>query len=76
MADEGREFDDVLKEAQDLGYAEANPTSDVDGFDSMYKLSILASMAFHARVPVEYIYREGDYRYYPRRYRSGPGARV
>jgi homoserine dehydrogenase len=59
MADEGREFEDVLKEAQDLGYAEANPTSDVDGFDSMYKLSILASMAFHARVPVEYIYREG-----------------
>jgi homoserine dehydrogenase len=59
MADEGREFEDVLKEAQELGYAEANPTSDVDGFDSMYKLSILASMAFHARVPVEYIYREG-----------------
>jgi homoserine dehydrogenase len=59
MADEGREFHDVLKEAQALGYAEADPTSDVDGFDSMYKLSILASMAFHARVPVEYIYREG-----------------
>lgn len=59
MADEGREFGDVLKEAQDLGYAEANPTSDVDGYDSMYKLSILGSMAFHARVPVEYIYREG-----------------
>jgi homoserine dehydrogenase len=59
MADEGREFDDVLKEAQDLGYAEANPSSDVDGFDSMYKLSILASLAFHARVPIEYIYREG-----------------
>lgn len=59
MADEGREFEDVLKEAQNLGYAEANPSSDVDGFDSMYKLSILASLAFHARVPVEYIYREG-----------------
>ena len=59
MADEGREFSDVLKEAQELGYAEANPTSDVDGFDSMYKLSILASMAFHAHVPVKYIYREG-----------------
>ncbi len=59
MADEGRDFEDVLKEAQGLGYAEANPSSDVDGFDSMYKLSILASLAFHARVPVEYIYREG-----------------
>lgn len=59
MADEGRDYEEVLKEAQDLGYAEANPTSDVDGFDSMYKLSILGSLAFHARVPVEYIYREG-----------------
>ena len=59
MADEGREFGDVLKEAQRLGIAEANPSSDVDGFDSMYKLSILASLAFHARVPIEYIYREG-----------------
>ena len=59
MADEGRDFADVLKEAQELGYAEANPSADVDGFDSMYKLSILGSLAFHARVPVEYIYREG-----------------
>ena len=59
MADEGRDFDDVLKEAQELGYAEANPSSDVDGYDSMYKLSILASLAFHAHVPIEYIYREG-----------------
>ena len=59
MSDEGGDYAEVLKEAQDLGYAEANPSSDVDGFDSMYKLSILGSLAFHARVPVEYIYREG-----------------
>ncbi len=59
MADEGRDFDDVLKEAQDLGYAEANPSADVDGFDTMYKLSILGSLAFHAHVPPKYIYREG-----------------
>jgi homoserine dehydrogenase len=59
MDDEGREFEDVLKEAQDLGYAEANPESDVEGYDARYKLSILASMAFHARVPVEKIYCEG-----------------
>ena len=59
MTDEGRDFDEVLKEAQKLGYAEANPASDVEGFDAMYKLSILASLAFHARLPVEYIYREG-----------------
>ncbi|MEF9990195.1 MAG: homoserine dehydrogenase [Christensenellaceae bacterium] len=59
MDDEGRDFDDVLKEAQALGYAEANPTSDVEGYDARYKLSILASMAFHARVPVDKIFCEG-----------------
>ena len=59
MDDEGRDFEDVLKEAQALGYAEANPTSDVEGYDARYKLSILASMAFHARVPVDKIYCEG-----------------
>ena len=59
MSDEDRDLLDVLKEAQALGYAEANPTADVDGFDAMYKLSILGSMAFHVRLPVEHIYREG-----------------
>lgn len=59
MADEGQEYGAVLKEAQNLGYAEANPSSDVDGFDSTYKLSILASLAFHTKVPVDKIYREG-----------------
>lgn len=60
MDDEGRDFDDVLKEAQELGYAEANPTSDVEGYDARYKLSILASMAFHARVPVDKIDQKDD----------------
>ena len=59
MADEGLEYADVLKEAQRLGYAEANPSADVDGFDSMYKLSILSSLCFHKRVPIDKIYREG-----------------
>lgn len=59
MEEEGLAFDDVLKDAQRLGMAEANPKNDVEGFDAMYKLSILSSMSFHARVPVEYIYREG-----------------
>lgn len=59
MSDEGLEYKDVLAEAQRLGYAEANPTADVDGFDSMYKLSILSSLAFHAKVPIDKIYREG-----------------
>lgn len=59
MEEEGASFEDVLKDAQRQGLAEANPKNDVEGFDAMYKLSILSSMAFHARVPVEYIYREG-----------------
>ncbi len=59
MDDEGKDFDEVLAQAQALGYAEANPTSDVEGYDARYKLSILASMAFHGRVPVEKIYCEG-----------------
>lgn len=59
MSDEGLDYSDVLKEAQRLGYAEANPTADVDGFDSMYKLSILSSLAFHKKVPISQIYREG-----------------
>lgn len=59
MADKGLEYADVLKEAQRLGYAEANPSADVDGFDSMYKLSILSTLAFHKKVPLDKIYREG-----------------
>ena len=59
MEEENSSFKDVLTEAQQLGMAEANPKSDVEGLDAMYKLSILSSMAFHARVPVEYIHCEG-----------------
>ncbi|NLT19201.1 MAG: Homoserine dehydrogenase [Firmicutes bacterium ADurb.Bin080] len=59
MADEGKDYDSVLKEAQKLGYAEANPSADVDGFDSMYKLSILSTLCFNKKVPLNKIYREG-----------------
>lgn len=59
MDEDKSSFESVLKEAQALGMAEANPKNDVEGLDAMYKLSILSSMAFHARVPVEYIYCEG-----------------
>jgi homoserine dehydrogenase len=59
MALDGAEFGDALAEAQEKGYAEADPTNDVDGFDTMYKIAILASIAFHRRVPVEGIHREG-----------------
>jgi homoserine dehydrogenase len=59
MQQEGRDFDEVLKEAQVKGYAEADPTNDVDGFDTSYKISILASIAFGKQVPIENVYREG-----------------
>lgn len=59
MTENGQSFEDALKEAQALGYAEANPAADVEGYDAMYKLSILSSMSFHAHMPIEVIYREG-----------------
>ena len=59
MSQEGKAYEDVLKEAQRLGLAEPDPTSDVEGYDAAYKLSILSSLAFHARVPFDVIYREG-----------------
>ncbi len=59
MASEGAEYEDVLKDAQRLGLAEPNPTADVEGYDAAYKLSILGSLAFHSRVFVEKVYREG-----------------
>jgi homoserine dehydrogenase len=70
MAHDGADFDDVLAEAQSLGYAESDPTADVDGFDPMYKLSVLARLAYHTEMPIEVIHREGirdihakDFRY-------------
>ncbi len=59
MTQDGADYADALKEAQALGYAEFNPTNDVEGFDSTYKLSILSSMAFHTKVPYTKVYREG-----------------
>lgn len=59
MRDEGLSYGDVLKDAQSKGYAEANPSADVDGHDAAYKLSILASIAFTSRVDVNQVYREG-----------------
>ncbi len=59
MTREGLGYQDALKAAQALGYAENNPTADVEGYDAAYKLSILASLAFHTKVPLDKIYREG-----------------
>ncbi len=59
MANEKLELAEVLKEAQDLGYAEADPTSDIDGFDAQYKISILSRIAFNTNVSIDQIYVEG-----------------
>ncbi|GIW06241.1 MAG: homoserine dehydrogenase [Dehalococcoidia bacterium] len=59
MAGEGSEFSGALAEAQALGYAEADPADDVDGHDAVYKLAILASLAFHAEIRPHHIFREG-----------------
>jgi homoserine dehydrogenase len=70
MAREGADFSAVLKNAQELGYAEANPRDDVEGIDATYKLAILSSLGFHTRVRPEDIHHEGisrlssrDFRY-------------
>tara|TARA_B100002052_G_scaffold298783_1_gene333498 strand:- start:2772 stop:4031 length:1260 start_codon:yes stop_codon:yes gene_type:complete len=59
MANEKLELAEVLREAQDLGYAEADPTSDIDGFDAQYKISILSRIAFNTNVSIDQIYVEG-----------------
>ena len=59
MESRGATYEEALKEAQKLGYAEFNPTADVEGFDSTYKLSILSSLAFNTKISYENIYREG-----------------
>jgi homoserine dehydrogenase len=59
MRDKGRDFDDVLKEAQQLGYAEADPTFDIEGIDAAHKLTILASIAFGIPLQFDKVYTEG-----------------
>jgi len=59
MTDEGRDFSEVLKEAQAHGYAEADPTLDIEGLDSAHKLQILATLAFRTAVDLKDIYTEG-----------------
>jgi homoserine dehydrogenase len=66
----GVDFGSALREAQDAGYAEPDPRNDVEGIDAAYKLAILSTLAFHARVHPDQVYREGitklepsDFRY-------------
>ncbi|HZP26443.1 MAG TPA: homoserine dehydrogenase [Dehalococcoidia bacterium] len=70
MDKEGIDFDEALRQAQALGYAESDPTNDIEAHDAVYKLAILASLAFHTTVRPRDIYREGitrinarDFRY-------------
>ena len=70
MSTAGLDFGTALREAQDAGYAEPDPTNDVEGIDAAYKLAILSTLAFHARVHPDQVYREGitglqpsDFRY-------------
>lgn len=65
MRDKGRAFDDVLREAQALGYAEADPTFDVEGIDAAHKLVILASMAFGIPLQFDKVFTEGISRIAP-----------
>jgi len=59
MDSSGAGFGEALEEAQELGYAEADPTADIEGFDAAAKAAILASLAFHTRVTAADVYREG-----------------
>jgi homoserine dehydrogenase len=59
MDSSGSNFTDALEEAQQLGYAEADPTADIEGFDAAAKAAILASLAFHTRVTAADVHREG-----------------
>lgn len=59
MTEAGRNFDEVLAEAQQKGFAESDPTDDIEGYDAVYKLAILASLIFEQRIPVDAIHRVG-----------------
>lgn len=59
MQEEGGDFEDILKDAQALGYAEADPTADVDGLDAADKIAILASLAFGGRIKLSEVFCEG-----------------
>ena len=59
MDTDGASYDDVLKEAQAMGYAETDPTGDVEGYDAAYKITTLATISFNSRIKFENVYREG-----------------
>lgn len=65
MDEDGLEYDAALKEAQERGFAEADPTADVDGLDAAAKIAILASIAFNSRVTMDQVFTEGIRRISP-----------
>ena len=71
MASTGADYAAALADASALGYAEADPTADVEGYDAAAKAAILASIAFHTRVTADDVYREGITKGHPGRFRVG-----
>ena len=69
MANDHTDFSQALAEAQERGYAEADPTNDIEGIDAVYKLSILTALAFHHRVAPEDIFRQGIAQLQPQDFR-------
>ncbi len=59
MTEKGVSYEDALAHAKSLGFAESDPSADVEGYDAAYKLSILSSLAFHTKVPLAKVFREG-----------------
>lgn len=78
MTAEGLAFEDALADAKRLGYAEADPTDDIEGHDAAYKIAILASIAFARRIDIEEVHREGISRVSPEdiRYAAGMGYAI
>src|SRR6185312_10155599 len=78
MAEQGVAFSEALAEAQALGYAEPDPHNDISGADAVYKLAILATLAFHSEVTPEQVFCEGISQLSPRdfRYAADMGYRI
>ncbi len=74
MGNEGQPFEAVLADAQRAGYAEADPTFDIEGHDTAHKLAILTSLAFGTEISFDTDLSRGNFLDYARRYRGGRGT--
>lgn len=75
MSENGTSYEDALKSAQELGYAEFDPTADVEGFDASYKLSILSTLSYHKKCPYKGVSR-GHYEDFRGRHKYGEETRL